>query len=76
MYRVSEMKGANSHKDRVRLCTRSPLYTVMIVDIACGQQGRLLAMQQRKRHADHDALLLQNRINLLRKEEAKVCDNE
>lgn len=29
-------------------------------------------MQQRKRHADHDALLLQNRINLLRKEEAKV----
>lgn len=30
-------------------------------------------MQQRKRHADHDALLLQNRINLLRKEEAKVC---
>eukprot|EP00904_Undaria_pinnatifida_P008103 jgi/Undpi1/4422/HiC_scaffold_17.g07777.m1 len=36
------------------------------------QQGRLLAMQQRKRHADHDALLLQNRINLLRKEEAKA----
>ncbi|CAM9096059.1 unnamed protein product [Hapterophycus canaliculatus] len=35
-------------------------------------QGRLLAMQQRKRHADHDALLLQNRINLLRKEEAKA----
>ncbi|CAN0036442.1 unnamed protein product [Pylaiella littoralis] len=29
-------------------------------------------MQQRKRHADHDALLLQNRINLLRKEEAKA----
>eukprot|EP00903_Cladosiphon_okamuranus_P009870 g9376.t1 len=37
-------------------------------------QGRLLAMQQRKRHADHDALLLQNRINLLRKEEAKADD--
>ncbi|CBN77510.1 conserved unknown protein [Ectocarpus siliculosus] len=36
------------------------------------QQGRLLAMQQRKRHADHDALLLQNRISLLRKEEAKA----
>ncbi|CAN0006287.1 unnamed protein product [Ascophyllum nodosum] len=35
-------------------------------------QGRLLAMQQRKRHANHDVLMLQNRISLLRKEEEKA----